>query len=223
MSRKYALLVFLSAVLSGCFASMPPKVSDDYLGQIGNEDSARLETIEKEIIAITNEKESVEKERKVVDIRISIAQKEIKQLEGDRELIIERQKLFVAMNDQEKIKAAQADMAANENLKKSKTLELDVLNAKKKDLEKLSTLKDAELSAKVAEQYHEQAKIARANQDKMLGAPASDKDTKDRIDVSKYEKYLESQKKNLEKAQKDREETAARLKEAMDKQTGSKS
>jgi hypothetical protein len=193
---------------------MPPKVSDEYLKDLGAEDSAKLETIERDIIAITDAKEAIEKERRIVNLQLSVTDKEIKQLEAEKAVLTDEQKLYVAQNQKEKIDEVNGKIAANDTNSKNKIVEQEILKARDNHLKTQLKVKDAELSAKVAERLFEQAKIGRASQDRIMGAPKDEKAARERIDTAKYEEYLKSQKENLAKAQKEQNEAAVRLKEA---------
>jgi hypothetical protein len=214
MSQRILSLLALLMLLTGCFASMPPRISDEYLKDLSAGDSAKLETIEKDIIAITDAKEGTEKERRIVDLQLSLIEKEVKQLEAAKAVLTDEQKLYMAQNDKEKLEQTNADIIKNDTGIKNKSIEQEILIAKKNSFQSLMKVKDAELGAKIAERLYEQAKIGRANQDKLMGAPKDEKEAKGRIDVAKYEEYLKSQKESLAKAQKEQDEAAARLKEA---------
>jgi len=214
MTKYYSFLTGILVFFTGCFASLPPKISDEYLNNKTSEESTKLETIEKQIIDISNSKEELEKASKITDLKLAVMKKELSQFEAEEALLIDKQKLYVTQNDTKMQEEVKGDIEKNKKDQAAAKLKLEYMKAKQKDLKNKIEVNEAELSMKVAEKYYEQAKIGKANQDKIMGAPANEKDAKNRINVADYEKYFNDQKEYLSREQKDQAESELKLKEA---------
>ncbi len=218
--KNYSFIGFiitLSVILTGCFATLPPKINDVYLSDKSEKQAAQLESIEKEIIAITNDKEKLNTSLKINRQTITIEQKEQKRLEAVEELLKEKQKLNIIKEDSTAKKKTKMELGETISAQAATAGRITYLKAKEDNLEKQIEVKDAELAVKVAEQYLLKAKIGRANQEKMLSGTGSEKDTKgekDLIDLSKYQKYYDSQKNNLEGSRKKLAESEKELEKA---------
>ncbi|MCP4129477.1 MAG: hypothetical protein GY754_00535 [bacterium] len=213
--KYYSLFISASIFLTGCFASMPSKINSEYLNNKSPEETEKLEAIEKRIIAISDSKDEIKKSLKVVNLKISVTEKEISQYEGKKGLLEDKNKLHMAENNTAKVEETKKEIEENGKKLNLEQLKLKYYKTKKEDQEAQIELNEAELAAKVAEQRFEEAKIGRANQDKALGpVDPKKKDDDGRINVADYEKYYKSQQENLTKEQKDRKSTADEFKKA---------
>lgn len=212
--KNYSIIGVLFIFMTGCFATLPPKVNEVYLNDKTAKDAAKLEIIEKEIIAITNEKENLSKSLKINRQSITIAKKERNRIEAVEELLKEKQKLYILKEDKPLQQETRKKIETSRKDKTATNSKIEYLKAEEDYLEKKVEVKEAELAVKVAEQYLLQAKIARANQEKMLSDTNDKKEKKDLIDVATYRKYYDDQKAGLEGSQKKLVESSKRLKQA---------
>ncbi len=212
--KNYSIIITLLIFFTGCFASLPPKVNEVYLNDKNEKDAAKLETIEKEIIEITNAKESLVKSLKINQQNIRIAQKERNRLAAVEELLKEKQKLFILQENAGGQQETKQKITETKKENAATNRKIEYLKAKEDNLEKNINVKEAELATKVAEQYLLQAKIARANQEKMLSDADDKKEKKDLIKIEDYQKYYDDQKSSLEGSQKKLVESDKRLEQA---------
>jgi hypothetical protein len=201
--KKYIVpAVCMIIGLSGCFATMPPPVKDTLLIEKTAEDEKKLAKIEDEIVVINQENNKIKDSLKITSQKEVISSKEITSLEKEKSLLEEKKKLYVISNDTKALADVEKAMVDNQQKINLEKINREYLQARR-DYEKSGIeLKEAELAAKIAELNFEKAKIARAYQDRTMGEAPVDpktgkKDDKARIDVSEYEKYLESRKEKV--------------------------
>ncbi len=166
--KKYSLAIAILFLFTGCFSTLPPKINEVYLNEKSDADSSKLVDIEKSIIKITDEKAKIEKEVKIIAFDIAIAKKEKNRDEADEELLNEKQKLNILKKDTAGIETTKQKIIASKKAQAEKDKRIKYLKAKEDNLEKQVDVKESELAVKVAEQLLLKAKIARANQEKML-------------------------------------------------------
>ncbi|MCP4133874.1 MAG: hypothetical protein GY754_23090 [bacterium] len=189
-----ALCISILALCTGCFVSMQPKVSEEYLETKSEAETSKLEAIEQKIISITDSKNEVKKSIKETDSKIVVSEQEIMKLGGQKDL--------------------EKDKEAMKKLETEK-LKLQYLTAKKENQEAQFKVKEAELGVSVAEQRFEEAKIGKVSQDKKLkSAGPVQKSKEEKIEVKKYQEYYQSQKENLASEQKDQKSAEAVQKKA---------
>ncbi len=198
--KKYLIPAVCTIIgLSGCFATMPSPIKDTLLIEKSAEDEKKLAKIEDEIVLINQENNKIKESLKIIAQKVIISDKEITSLEKGKSLLEEKKKLYVISNDTKALADVEKEMVDNQQKINLEKINLEYLNARE-DYEKSGIeLKEAELAARIAELNFEKAKIARAYQDRTMGEIPADpktgkKDDKARIDVSEYEKYLESRK-----------------------------
>ena len=216
--KKIIVCVIGAFFIYGCFASMPEKVDPQYLKEKTPEQEKKIESIELEIIKISEEKDKSAEDLKVTDLKIPVIKKEISQIEGQIALIKDQQKVYLETKENAKYEESKKELQKNEEQQKISELKLKYYKAKKEDQESTFKVKEMSLFAKNSEKSFEEAKIGRASQDKIMGPPPKDKDgkiqDKDRIQVSKHEDYYKSQLESLAKKQKDQEKTFQQMKAA---------
>ena len=196
MKRHITFLVAL-VLLSGCI-TLPKPVDETYLTEKTEEENAKLEKIEQEIISIKQDKDKIEKELEIFKQRIEVTTKEISELEAAKELLLEKEKLYSMTDDNDKIVELQKKKKVNRTRLTQLKAYLKYLNAKNDEKTALFNIEKTKLAVKVAELDHEKALIARAYQDKRSDEFEED----DRIDVSEYKKFLEDQKVKLDENKK---------------------
>lgn len=196
--KKYLIPVVCTLIgFSGCFATMPAPIKDTLLIEKTDADEKKLAKIEDEIVVINQENNKIKESLKITSQKEVISSKEITSLEKEKSLLEEKKKLYAISNDTKALADVEKTMVDNQQKINLEKINREYLQARK-DYEKSGIeLKEAELSAKIAELNFEKAKIARAYQDRTMGEAPVDpktgkKDDKARIDVSEYEKYLES-------------------------------
>jgi len=211
--KKYSLAIAILFLFTGCFSTLPPKINEVYLSEKSDADNGKLEGIEKSIIKITDDKAKIEKEVKIIALDITIAKKERNRHEANEELLNEKQKLNILKKDTAGIQETKQKIAASKKAQVDTGKRIKYLKAKEDNLEKQVDVKESELAVKVAEQLLVKAKIARANQEKMMKG-ADEKQKKNLIDVSQYQKYYDSQKGSLDRAEKSLRDSDKELKKA---------
>ncbi len=201
--KKYIVpAVCMIIGLTGCFATTPPPIKDTLLIEKTAADENKLAKIEDEIVAINQENNRIKDSLKITSQKEVISSKEITSLEKEKSLLEEKKKLYVISNDTKALADVEKAMVDNQQKINLEKINREYLQARM-DYEKSAIeLKEAELAAKIAELNFEKAKIARAYQDRTMGEAPVDpktgkKDDKARIDVSEYEKYLDSRKEKV--------------------------
>ncbi|HOO70800.1 MAG TPA: hypothetical protein PK926_03485 [Spirochaetota bacterium] len=207
-------------VLTGCFATMPDPVKDEFLVNQTSAQKQKLNDLADEIIAKRKEKEKIDDQLKITKQKIVITKKGIPVLEKENDMLIEKQKLYTLENNEEMLKKANDDLDKNQKALLQQKAYLKYLEALEDDQEALIELKHAGLAVKVAEMELEKARIARVYQETELGitdTPADNKDSKEQktlINVSTYEEYYTKQKKLLDTKTEKQKKTAELLKQA---------
>ncbi len=218
---KYRVLLSLLVVsaFAGCLATMPPAVKDVYLVEKTADEEKKLNTIEDEIIAINQENNKLKDAIKITKQMIVVSENQVASLEEQKKVKIEKEKLYTISNENDKLAEVKKQIQENDEKLRLENINLKYLKAKKDYEDSSISLKESELSVKVAELYFEKAKIARKFQDKTMGvAPKGSteavRDDKNKIDVSEYEKYLASQKEKLLNKQQEQQRYADVFKKA---------
>lgn len=203
---------------------MPPPVKDEYLKNATDQQMNKIYSIEDEIISIKNEKDKIEKKYKITKQEHNVSIKTIKMLKTQNSQLKEKQKLFIEMEDQEKISAGEKELKENDRLLNNEIINSEYLDAKSKYEKSLLEVAYAKLSLKVSERSYERAKIARAYQEQVLDeqkpeetaeAKEGEKQKKeDLLDLEKYNKYYEKQKEILKKQQGTKNRAAEKLGQA---------
>ncbi|HOW84230.1 MAG TPA: hypothetical protein PK573_16825 [Spirochaetota bacterium] len=201
--KKYLIPVVCTLIgFSGCFATMPAPIKDTLLIEKTDADEKKLAKIEDEIVVINQENNKIKESLKITSQKVVISGKEISGLEKEKSLLEEKKKLYVISNDTRALAEVEKAMVDNQQKINLEKINQEYLKARQDHEEKGVELKEAELAAKIAELNFEKARIARAYQDRTMGEVPTDpktgkKDDKARIDVSEYEKYLESRKEKV--------------------------
>ena len=214
MKNFSAILILI--FFAGC-VSLPDKIDPEFLKNKTPEEEQKLDTIEKEKITISDEKDKADQALSVTELRIPVIKGEISTTESEIKNLNQKQDLYLKTNDQTKLEEVKKDLLKNQNILRLKKEELKYFQAKKEQQMAQADLKAAELSVKVGEQRYEEAKIGRKNEDLKRG-PAQLKDgkpqDKDRINVGKYEEYYKSEKEKIPNKQKDLDKTTEELRKA---------
>ncbi|MGV7928564.1 MAG: hypothetical protein AB2L13_06610 [Spirochaetota bacterium] len=181
---------------------MPAPIKDTLLIEKTDADEKKLAKIEDEIVVINQENNKIKESLKITSQKVVISGKEISGLEKEKSLLEEKKKLYVISNDTRALAEVEKAMVDNQQKINLEKINQEYLKARQDHEEKGVELKEAELAAKIAELNFEKARIARAYQDRTMGEVPTDpktgkKDDKARIDVSEYEKYLESRKEKV--------------------------
>ncbi len=212
---KFSIITLtLLILLTGCFASGPAVIKNDdpRLGKKSNSEQQQIEKLEKQIIAVQDEKKSIEKKYIITKQKIRVHEYEIAKFGSIKRLLLEKRKLYSLQKESSKVNKIGSDLQKNNNIIKYKNLEIRLQEAIKDDFYALGKLKKAELSSKIAELNLLKAKIVRKNEERLHG-----KDKKKQakfIKVSEYENYFKSQKKEVKLKKKDRIRTQTLIKNA---------
>lgn len=203
MNKNYYLSIAFLMIFCGCLATMPPAVKDDLLTEKTADEAKKLNAIEDGIVSINQENNKVKEELKITKQRLVVSENQISSLEEAKKLALEKEKLYAITGEADKLADVRKELQDKEEKLRMENAILSYLKAKQEHEEDTVDLKDAELAARVGELYHEKAVIARRYQDKIMPAPADLKDAdKNKINVSEYGKYLDSQKERLAGKQK---------------------
>ncbi|TAL39029.1 MAG: hypothetical protein EPN93_02845 [Spirochaetes bacterium] len=220
MFKSRICLVFLVSILSGCFATMPPSLPDDHAALKDTlEKNAGIQKLAEEIVTINKEKLVVENELKLNEQRAVISRKTVSVISAQKDVIEEQKRLHMLTDDHKGLEDNEKAMKRNTEQAEVEGLNAEYLKALVEDEKAVIDLKDALLSAKVAERELEKAKIVRAYQDKLpAAAPADPKDAqkvdKDKVNLAEYETYLAKQKDILAKREMEQKKSAELLKQA---------
>jgi hypothetical protein len=217
-SRFY--MVFLISILTGCFATMPPSLPDDHAALKDTIDkNPAIQKLAEEIVTINKEKLLVENELKLNEQRVVISGKTMGVIAAQKSLIEEQKSLFMLTDDRKSLEDNEKAKKRNTELAEVEALNSEYLKALVEDEKAVIDMKDALLSARVAERELEKAKIVRAYQDKLpSAAPADPKDAqkvdKDKVNLAEYESYLAKQKEILAKREMEQKKSSELLKQA---------
>jgi len=224
--KKSLLLISISILFIGCFATMPPPVKEIYLKDTTADEQKKLSAIEQEIIKINQENTRLKESLKILNQKILVSEKDIARLEKEKSYFAEKEKLLTLSNETDKLVKLNEEKKKNDYEIQLGKLNLEMLKAQKNRDEMNSDLLDTRLSVRVAELNFEKAKIGRAYQDKTLGPvvadPKGEKD-KNRIDIEQYEKYFKDQQAKMEQKQVELKRYEDVLKQAEEKHKSFKS
>lgn len=219
--KKAVFLAFLAFIFTGCFATMPDPVKDEYLVEQTREEEQKMNDIADVIIAKRKEKDVVEDQLKVTAQKIKVAKQQLPVLKDEKKLLLEKQKLYTTQKDDAKLQDINSQIEINLKKQEQQKAYIDYLEEIEDDQQALMELKHAELAVKVAELNVERARIARAYQEKHFipEEKGSDKDAKNdkrksMINVKAYEDYLIKQQNLLVKTKENKLKASESLKEA---------
>lgn len=209
----FALLISLMAIVTGCSSSSNQSeqsnlVEEYFLKPTSGEDAAKLDALEKEIVAINNRKEALAKEDHILNLSIKGAEEELAYEEAKGNLLKAKLNLAVGQNDETLVNRAKADIANNELEIERKNCNLELLQMQKESGWDEMDLRDAELAAKLAEWDYYRAKIARVNQDQHFSTLTS-VDESERIDVAYFENRMNQLQGEIDGARKTWEDNSA--------------
>jgi hypothetical protein len=217
MQLKYVVLsglIMSGAILTGCASNQCAQsqmIEEYYLKPTVGEDAARIDALEREIIAENNRKTELVKKDHIIDLKTKVAKEDLA-LEQDRTPLLKANlNLAVGKNDDALVKQAEAEFKANADEVERKQCVIEYLKVQKKANADEIALTDAKLAARVAEREYIRAKVARVNQDKQLGSPTKPEEEEERIDVQEYEDLMKTRIKEEKEAKKTYGESSGRL------------
>ncbi len=192
----FFFLIILIIVVSGCLTMKPKTIEDVYLSEISTENAQRLRIIEENIINLKNEKDKIEKDLAVAEQLIIVSESEIEKNSANKAFLQENEKLYTISEEIKKLTRVQKELSICEKDLKDSEYRLSLNKAKHDETETLLNVKKAELAVKVAELDYEKAKVAKEYQKKRPEKFDEDKI----IDVPDYEKFLNDQTADLDRA-----------------------
>jgi PBP1b-binding outer membrane lipoprotein LpoB len=200
MRDRLVLFIFIAvAVLfSGC-VTMPDPIDELYLKEKTEQDTAKLDKIEADIIAKKKSQDIVEKDAEIAAQKADLSGKEVLQTKAGIAVLLDKEKLYTTTKDN-KLQDVQKEIEKS-NLKFAQLkAKQDYDIAKSNAASALLEVKKYELGVKVAELNYEKALIAKAYQMKR-----KKEYEKNMIDDEDYKKFLDDQKIKLEDYQKEYE------------------
>ena len=211
--KLYALLIASAILFAGC-VSTPKRVNKEYLKDMSDEQVEKIESIELQIITITDEKVKVSKAISKTKNTVKITKGDISVLKSKIDAFEDKETLYTESKDNEKLAETKKELKKLRADLKMQKLKLEYFEAKEDNQDETIELKEIALSTKISDQYYEEAKIARANQDKALGPVAEGEEDKNRIPVTEYEEYHKNQKDKLKSQAKDQRKSVRIQKKA---------
>ncbi len=192
----FFFLMTLVIAVSSCLTMKPKTIDDVYLSEISAENAQRLRIIEGNIINLKNEKDKIEKDLAVAEQMIIVSESEIEKNKANKVFLQENEKLYTISEEIKKLTRVQKELSLCEKEIKDSKYGLNLNKAKHDETEALSSVKKAELAVEVAELDYEKAKVAKEYQVKR-----PEKFDKDKIiNVPDYEKFLNDQTSDLDRA-----------------------
>jgi hypothetical protein len=194
--KQMITLAIAAFLFTGCATFQDP-VDDAYLKEMTQQDKDTLAKIGNDIIAKKAEKDTAEKGLAVSEQKIVVTRTQIKTLNSQKELLVEKDKLYNIANDNAQLaNVRKSTKETDEHIVQYESYEkyCEV----KRDVDKaMFDVKAAELAVLVARLDFEKAKIAREFQIRQ-GV------TEDNlINTKKYEEYMIQQQKDVADAQAD--------------------
>ncbi len=158
MKKIHIYLPLLLLILSGCFATMP-EVNNAFIKNRNDSEKTDLYKIQNDIIAINREIKEQEKISEVMRQKLTVIKKKISLLEYRKPWLEEVVKLYILMEDGEKLGKARGELTANDEDMKFNNELADFTTINVSYQAARVEGKQAELSVKIAEQELEKAYI----------------------------------------------------------------
>jgi hypothetical protein len=230
--KNHALLLILIVLFTGC-VTMPDTIDEAYLVEKTPEQTAKLDKIAQNVIAIKKKGDEAKKNLAIAEQGVKVSEEMVAFLEREKSLLVEREKLYTLKKDEQRLSEVRSRLKENKQQRKGEKAHLAFTIAFRDDAQAIVELRQAELAVSVAELNYEKAKIAQAfilkGKEKAgkkepevkkeegffkgLKKKISGSDKK-AVDVKKFEEYLKKQKDNLKDAKTKQEKTAEELKKA---------
>ncbi len=203
MRDRLVLFIFIAvAVLfSGC-VTMPDPIDELFLKEKTEQDTAKLDKIEADIIAKKKSQDIVEKDAEIAAQKAELSGKEVLQTEAEIAVLLDKEKLYKTTKDSKLQDVQKEREKSNLKLTQLKAKQ-DYDIAKSDAASALLEVKKYELGVKVAELNYEKALIAKAYQMKR-----KKEYEKKMIDDEDYKKFFDDQKIKLEDSQKEYEKAS---------------
>jgi hypothetical protein len=201
MRYKIAFFIALAVFFSGC-VTMPDPIDELFLKEKTQQDTAKLDKIEADIIAKKKSQDIVEKDAEIAAQKAGLSGKEVLQTEAEINVLLDKEKLYTTTKDS-KLQEVQKEREKNTLKLAQLKAKQDYDIAKSNETNALLEVKKFELGVKVAELNYEKALIAKAYQMKR-----EKEYKKNMIDDEEYKKFLEDQKIKLEDYQKEYEKAS---------------
>jgi len=203
--RKLIFAIMALTFITGC-TTLPGPVDERYLAEKTDNDAARLEMIEKEIISKNREKQAAEQNRKENTPDIENTKKVLSLITGENRLLKDQLELYTRSKDARNMEIKKEQLAENEEkLERQKKL-LKYEESQKNLYDTEAELRNAELAVLVAKLNFEKSKIAEAyrektepvdeNEEKGFFSKIFKRDSSDRFGYKKYRTHLDKMKKN---------------------------
>jgi hypothetical protein len=219
MKRSITLAAALAVVI-GC-ATMPDPVSTVYLSEKTPAESQAIDKLELAVVAKKNEKESAEKELRIIEQRVKAASADLNAVSARGKALEEESRLVSLTEDAGRAAEIAKKIEQNGRVRTHRDKKHEKEKAAKQHGGALVDLRQAELAALVAELDMEKAKIAHVYQEKRPDQYKKDLKFWERIyagtpliDVGPYERYHRDRKNREEEARKKLAESEKALREA---------
>lgn len=206
------------SIVLGC-VSMPDPINTAYLAEIKSDESARIQDLEKAILAKKAERDAAEKAHSIALAEEAVARETADYLEEKSEVLRAAEKLHSLRNDEV---ALGRNRQSADALKRTRTDHDGYVKyavAASASLKAALEVSEAEMSVAVWEMNHEKSKVARGYQDRRPEEYEQKKSGlaryfqgKSKIDPGEYEKFLIQQRNIVTEKQKRHRKSLEELK-----------
>ena len=196
------------SIVLGC-VSMPDPVNTAYLAEIKSDESARIQELEKAILAKKGERDAAEKAYSVALAEETVARETADYLEEKSEVLRAVEKLHSLRNDEAALGRNRQSADALRKTRADHDGYVKYAAAASASLKAALEVTEAEMSVAVWEMNYEKSKVARGYQDRRPEEYEQKKSGlaryfqgKSKIDPGEYEKYLVKQRDIVNEKQK---------------------
>jgi len=206
------------SILLGC-VSMPDPINTAYLAEIKSDESARIQELEKAILAKKGERDAAEKAQSIALAEEAVARETADYLEEKSEVLRAAEKLHSLRNDEAALGRNRQSADALRKTRADHDGYVKYAAAASASLKAALDVTEAEMSVAVWEMNYEKSKVARGYQDRRPEEYEQKKSGlaryfqgKGKIDPGEYEKYLIKQRDIVNEKQKKHRKALEELK-----------
>ncbi|MBU2514782.1 hypothetical protein KJ966_25950 [bacterium] len=210
--KLHPLLIVACFLIVGACSHKVVRVDDEFLREMSPEEIQQMERIEKAIVAISDEQQPIRDSIRITELELQIQKRESVQLEREKSILNNKDRLYKLKNDFLKQKEAQQAIQHNSDKIALDGLRNLVLKARLANDNACLEMKSAELAEKISQRSLMRAQIGRAQQDKVFGTDSGK--SVEKIRVSNFEKRLEEKQLTLQKKENLRLEAGNKYQEA---------
>ncbi|MBU2647270.1 hypothetical protein KKI24_21370 [bacterium] len=209
--RIYHIILFVLVLITVGCSHKVVRVGDEFLGGMSEAEISKMEALEKEIVATSEEQQSIRNSLQMTYLEMQILNSEMEQLKRQESILTDKAALYTLKNDPTRLQEAQQALEIVKKGTTAKKLSFLVLQARLADEKAHLETKGAELWQKIALRELMRAQASRVQQDKIFGDDPEKKGEK--IEVSLYEKQLQQKQVTLQEKEKLRLSTQNKFQE----------